>query len=136
MHFDTVSPKALALSLEGTRHEPHVAEAVMLRFLAEAGVQVQLGARLTAVILAAPVRMNGTHSREPAGRSAHDAQDTINAIVVKLSNASSTTVHGRQFVDATYEGDLFAQAGVPFRMGREGRKEYGEVNAGVLFQVG
>lgn len=29
-------------------------------------------------------------------------------------------------IDATYEGDLMAQAGVPWRAGREGRAEYGE----------
>ncbi len=30
------------------------------------------------------------------------------------------------FIDATYEGDLMAAAGVPWRTGREGRAEYGE----------
>jgi hypothetical protein len=39
------------------------------------------------------------------------------------------TLSGRYFVDATYEGDLMAAAGVPFRVGREGRGEYGESRA-------
>ena len=30
------------------------------------------------------------------------------------------------FVDGTYEGDLMAAAGVPWRVGREGKDEYGE----------
>ena len=30
------------------------------------------------------------------------------------------------FVDATYEGDLMAGAGVEYRVGREARSEYGE----------
>lgn len=34
------------------------------------------------------------------------------------------------FVDATYEGDLLAAAGVSWTIGREGRKEYGESLAG------
>jgi hypothetical protein len=38
----------------------------------------------------------------------------------------TVTIAGRYFVDATYEGDLLAAAGVPFRVGREGRSEYGE----------
>ena len=36
------------------------------------------------------------------------------------------TLRGDYFVDATYEGDLMAGAGVPYRVGREGRDEYGE----------
>ena len=34
------------------------------------------------------------------------------------------------FVDATYEGDLMAAAGVRWTIGREGRKEFGESLAG------
>lgn len=36
----------------------------------------------------------------------------------------------RTFVDATYEGDLMAAAGVNWTIGREGKKEYGESYAG------
>lgn len=36
-------------------------------------------------------------------------------------------------MDATYEGDLSAYAGVPYRLGREGRIEHGEVHAGVIY---
>jgi len=36
------------------------------------------------------------------------------------------TVFGRVFIDATYEGDLMAAAGVAWRAGREARAEYGE----------
>jgi hypothetical protein len=42
-------------------------------------------------------------------------------------------VKGTSFADATYEGDLFALAGVPFRVGREGRDEFGEPHAGKIF---
>ena len=42
-------------------------------------------------------------------------------------------VSGKVFVDATYEGDLFALAGVPYRVGREARKEYNEPHAGKVF---
>lgn len=37
------------------------------------------------------------------------------------------------FIDATYEGDLAAQAGARFRMGRESREEFGEEHAGEMF---
>ena len=39
----------------------------------------------------------------------------------------------KQFIDASYEGDLAAAAGVPYRIGRESTCEYGERFAGVLF---
>lgn len=40
---------------------------------------------------------------------------------------------GITYVDATYEGDLAALAGVPYRVGREGQEEYGEPHAGKIF---
>jgi hypothetical protein len=41
---------------------------------------------------------------------------------------------GTVFIDATYEGDLAAAAGVPYRLGREGQDEYGEPMAGRLYK--
>lgn len=41
---------------------------------------------------------------------------------------------GAVFIDATYEGDLGAAAGVPFRTGREGADEYGEPCAGKIYR--
>jgi hypothetical protein len=43
------------------------------------------------------------------------------------------TVEAAVFVDATYEGDLAAMAGVPFRTGREGRAEFNEPHAGRIY---
>ncbi|MEQ1858345.1 MAG: FAD-dependent oxidoreductase [Chthoniobacteraceae bacterium] len=37
------------------------------------------------------------------------------------------------FADATYEGDLFALAKVPYRVGREARDEFNEPHAGKIF---
>jgi len=36
-------------------------------------------------------------------------------------------------IDATYEGDVAAMAGVPYRIGRESREEQGEPYAGVIY---
>ena len=38
---------------------------------------------------------------------------------------------GKEFIDATYEGDLVAKAGVSYTVGRESAAEYGEKTAGV-----
>ncbi|MET8157775.1 FAD-dependent oxidoreductase [Sphaerisporangium sp. NPDC005289] len=43
----------------------------------------------------------------------------------------SRAVSASVFVDASYEGDLMALAGVPYRIGRESRREFGEALAGV-----
>lgn len=37
------------------------------------------------------------------------------------------------FADCTYEGDFFALAGAAYRVGREGRSEFGEPHAGRIF---
>lgn len=42
-------------------------------------------------------------------------------------------VTGTTFADGTYEGDLFALAKVPYRVGREARDEYHEPHAGKVF---
>lgn len=51
----------------------------------------------------------------------------------KAYDGPSIRVAGSTFVDATYEGDLLALAGVPYRVGREARDEYGEPHAGKVF---
>jgi len=48
-------------------------------------------------------------------------------------NPDTITICGATFVDATYEGDLFALADVPYRVGREARDEYNEPHAGKVF---
>lgn len=48
---------------------------------------------------------------------------------------SRIPVSGSVFIDATYEGDLAAMAGAPFRTGRESRSEYNEPHAGHIYMV-
>jgi len=44
---------------------------------------------------------------------------------------SGRVVRGRMFIDATYEGDLMALAGVSYTVGREANSQYGETLNGV-----
>jgi hypothetical protein len=44
-----------------------------------------------------------------------------------------TTFKASVFIDATYEGDVAALAGVPYRVGRESRGTFGETHAGVIY---
>ncbi|MBI5397361.1 MAG: FAD-dependent oxidoreductase, partial [Verrucomicrobia bacterium] len=48
-----------------------------------------------------------------------------------LANKTTRTFTAGLFIDASYEGDVMAGAHVPYRVGREGRAEYGEFLAGV-----
>jgi len=51
--------------------------------------------------------------------------------MVSIRMESGRTFQGRMFIDATYEGDLMAQAGVRYTVGREANSVYGETLNGV-----
>ena len=89
--------------------EPHVAEAVFNDLVKEAGVRVFLNHRLREKN---GVRKSGTR-------------------VTELLAEDGTSFSAKVFADATYEGDLMAQAGVSYTWGREGIKEHNESLAGV-----
>jgi hypothetical protein len=50
----------------------------------------------------------------------------IESAAFKDSQGQLASVRASVFVDASYEGDLLAQAGISWRTGRESRQEYGE----------
>ncbi|WAC21182.1 FAD-dependent oxidoreductase [Luteolibacter sp. SL250] len=53
--------------------------------------------------------------------------------ITSITLADGSVVHGKVFIDASYEGDLMARAGVDYRIGREAKAEFGEEAAGVRF---
>lgn len=66
--------------------------------------------------------------------SAERTGDTIDSVSFESFDDDTTSLlEADAFVDATYEGDLAAIAGVPYRVGRESRDEYGERFAGEVF---
>ena len=101
---------------EGTMwtFEPHVATAIYDQMLKAAGdkVTVVFGERLD---LKKGVVKDGTR-------------------IVKIVMESGREFSGKMFIDATYEGDLMAKAGVSYHVGREANSTYGETLNGV--QVG
>jgi len=100
---------------ERPRFEPHVAEEILLRMLAEcAGVRLACG-------------------WHPVEAAVEDG--VIREVVFRAGAAPGETarVGADLFVDATYEADLAALAGACFRSGREGRAEFGEPHAGRHF---
>ncbi len=55
--------------------------------------------------------------------------------IVSITMETGETVEAAMFVDATYEGDLLAAAGVSYRVGREPAVAYGESLAGQWQEV-
>jgi hypothetical protein len=89
--------------------EPHVAEAVFKAMAKEAKVEVRFGQWLD--------RKQGVVKREARIET------------VKMLNGAKYSA--RSFIDATYEGDLMAAAGVSYTVGREANEQYGETLNGV-----
>jgi hypothetical protein len=85
-------------------YEPHVAARVTDAMLKEAGVRVLTKQTMEGV--------------EKAGTR-----------IVGLRTSGGTHT-AKVFIDATYEGDLMARAGVVWHLGRESRDEFGESYAG------
>ena len=85
-------------------YEPHIAAKITKEMLDEAGVKV-----LTKRVLKSVIKDG--------------------ARITKLVTGDGEFV-GQAFIDGTYEGDLMAAAGVSWKIGREGRKEFGESLAG------
>lgn len=98
-------------SFRGTFGEPSVNLKVMEAMLAERkGVTVERGTRLVAVATA-------------------DGGTRIASARFARADGTELVASAAVFVDATYEGDLMAAAGVPWRVGREGKDKYGESRA-------
>jgi len=94
--------------------EPHVAEKVYEEWVKETKIPVIRNAWLNRE---SGVKMEG-------GR------------IASITMLDGKTYTANMFIDATYEGDLMAAAGVDFHVGRESTKQYGEewngVQTGVL----
>ena len=88
--------------------EPHVAEQVFNEMLREAGVDVRFRVRLTSV------RKDG-------------------ARITDLVTDEGSVFRAKMFIDATYEGDLMAKAGVSYTLMREGNSKYGETYNGIHY---
>jgi hypothetical protein len=65
--------------------------------------------------------------------AARVAHGRITEIELEDAKGDRVQIAARTFIDGTYEGDLAAAAGVPYRVGREGREEYGEPFAGIHY---
>jgi hypothetical protein len=100
--------------------EPHVASQVYRELLSEAGVKPLVNERLD--------RSKGV--RMAAGAGSGDPRN-VGRRIESITMGSGRTFAAKVFIDATYEGDLMAAAGVSFHVGREANSVYGETLNGV-----
>lgn len=89
--------------------EPHKAEQVFNGLAHEAGVRLHFNARLAAV------KKEG-------------------ARITELIMENGDIFRAKVFIDTTYEGDLMAKAGVGYTLQREGRQQYDEKYAGIIYE--
>jgi hypothetical protein len=84
--------------------EPHIAEQVFEELIEEHQVRLYRNEWLN--------RENGMEKQD--------------GNIISITTLSGKTFRGKMFMDATYEGDLMAAAGVTYHVGREGTDVYGE----------
>lgn len=89
--------------------EPHVAEKVFEDLVREFNI---------------PVHRDQWLDREKGVRK-------VGNRITSITTLDGSTYRGRMFIDATYEGDLMAAAGIDYHVGREGQSTYDEEWAGV-----
>ena len=91
------------------RFEPHVAEHVFDTWVKEHRIEVLRSHRLK--------ETNGVTTEK------------LKVVAITCENGAS--IKGKVFIDATYEGDLLAFAGLSYAVGREGNAKYGETANGL-----
>ena len=108
--------EAESVSFRGTHAEPKVNLAVLEKMLAaQPGITLRTNWSL--------------EGAECSSEADGDAAGPGRALEVALFTEPAGERHSvaaRYFIDATYEGDLMAAAGVPYRVGREAAAEYHE----------
>jgi hypothetical protein len=104
---------------DGYHFEPAVGEKTFLAMLAE---QPRIQVRLARQFDADPTN------------TVKEAQRLVRIQVLNRQTQAVEVYQGQVFIDATYEGDLAAAAGVPFRVGREAQTEFQEPMAGVVYK--
>ena len=112
--YGAASPQVKACD-RGYYFEPKIALQIFREMLAEAGVIVRTKEQLLAV-------------DAPAGE--------VRSLTTRhYETGAESRFTGKIFIDGSYEGDLMAQAGVLYRVGREARAEYHEPLAGLTRNV-
>ena len=124
----------------GHMFEAKVAESVFREMLAgETNIRLIQKQR---ILSARVVGADGIEREAERGPKINGAQPKDFGAALKLVSVTAEDLarpgtkvefRAKTFIDATYEGDLAALAGVPYRVGRESRETYGEAHAGKIY---
>jgi hypothetical protein len=90
-------------------YESHIAEAIFRKMLQDAGVQVVYKERL---------QLKKGVEKKGAG-------------IISIHMENGNRYYAKMFIDATYEGDLMARAGISYITGRESNSTYNETLNGI-----
>ena len=124
----------------GNMFEPHVAEKVFRDLLAaEKNITLLQRQRVVSarVIGRDGVEREAMSGQRIDGSAPKDFGPTVKLVSLTAEDMSkpgkTTAFRAHAFIDCTYEGDLAALAGVPYRVGRESRATFGEPHAGHIY---
>lgn len=92
----------------GFLFEPHVAEYVFLEMLLDAGVEILCQENIISIKKDGPK-------------------------IISVQTDRNRKISASIYIDASYEGDLLKIAECSYRIGREGKEEYGESLAGITY---
>ncbi|WP_437185725.1 FAD-dependent oxidoreductase [Planctomicrobium sp. SH668] len=100
---------------------PSVAHRILEAYVAAYDIPVIFEAKLDRTLI---------EEGKPLVKGVHLEGSRITGITLE----NGQTYRGKMFIDATYEGDLFAGAGVSYTIGREANSQYNETLNGVQTQ--
>ncbi|HEY9060245.1 MAG TPA: FAD-dependent oxidoreductase [Pseudobacteroides sp.] len=110
--YDEKTRKELARINKYRTFEPHAAENIFNELLKEENVTVLYG------------RLDLSNGVEVHNKN-----------IKSIRTEAGDVIRGRTFIDASYEGDLMAKAGVSYTVGREDNSTYGERYNGIQYQT-
>ena len=103
-----------SLTLDGRFMEPGVSERILDEMIAaESNLQIYKRHELITVI--------------------KEGDTVVSSRYRDQANENTILVQHKVAIDGTYEGDFAAASGVSYRVGREGRKDYDEKYAGIIY---
>lgn len=110
--YDEEARKELARINKYRTFEPHAAENIFNEMIKEENVTVLYG------------RLDLSNGVEVHNKN-----------IKSIRTEEGDVIRGRIFIDASYEGDLMAKAGVSYTVGREDNSKYGEKYNGIQYQT-
>jgi len=142
-HYTTTygaDSKQVKVCKDGNRFEAHVAEKTFRDMLAaEKGITLLQRHRVVSarVVGGDGIEKDAAPGPRIDGAAPANFSPTTRLVAITVDDlakpGAKTEFRAESFIDCSYEGDLAALAGVPYRVGREGRTDFDEPHAGHVY---